>query len=221
MNKIKTVLGGFRRGEKEAKDDNNMKGKEDDNDNLLYLGLYHRNKPRSYHYALLTGHQDPSTKEFHGRIFHAKNILVTIQDDTSSQKTRVEEQWTFQETDTATYSGKLLALVAIARISHQQQQQQQQQQLAKIFASVPVIQDDPEWRCGSWIRDALAALLQKEDSSADVAVVVEPVLSDWNKIREFSESYVLQKLGDKRYETAEQMRVTPIWSMVDDCEIQS
>lgn len=80
---------------------------------------------------------------------------------------------------------QLLARILVAKV-------EDVDRLDAILDSVPLVQDDPNWRCRSWIASALEALA-KDGKAIGTAEL------DWTKIEELGRRYVAEKTAAGRY----------------------
>jgi hypothetical protein len=85
--------------------------------------------------------------------------------------------------------------------------------LVTIFRNVPVVQNDPNWRCRTWVANVLS------DLARDGKAVGTSELS-WQKIEATARRYVDQKTSGGRYGNATALiGPRPTWDMIDDKEI--
>lgn len=99
----------------------------------------------------------------------------------------------------------LLARIMIAKV-------EDQNRLLSIFRETPVIQDDPEWRCRTWIADVLQRI------SRDGHAVGTSEL-DWVKIETFARNYVARKANEGRYmHGADMAKDKPMWNLIEGKE---
>lgn len=102
-------------------------------------------------------------------------------------------------------TNNLLARIAIAKI-------EDVERLDAILKNVPVVQNDSNWRCRTWIASALAEI-EKDGKVVGTAVL------DWNKIEKTARRYVAQKTAAGRYlDVKEIEKSRPTWSMLEDKE---
>ena len=100
----------------------------------------------------------------------------------------------------------LLGRIMIAKV-------EDDDRLVGIFRETPVVQGDPNWRCRSWIKDALGNL------AADPRAVGTSNL-DWDKIEEVGRSYIGNKTAEGRYGTAAQLDdPKPTWDLLSQTEV--
>lgn len=103
----------------------------------------------------------------------------------------------------------LLARLVIAKIENEKE-------LLRILRETVVIQNDPSFRCRTWMADALSRI-----SKADPKVVGTSEL-DWSKIERLARRYVEDKVAAGRYLEAERMlKPKPTWDMMEQREIIS
>jgi hypothetical protein len=87
-----------------------------------------------------------------------------------------------------------------------------QKRLTAILRSIPVVQNDPNWRCRSWIASALAELA-KDGKAVGTSQL------KWEKVEMTARQYVAQKAAAGRYQRAEQTLLPkPTWNMLENKE---
>jgi hypothetical protein len=156
-------------------------------------GMKHRSSSnRRYHWALLVGPKNESSKEVPGVRYHVRNPPLA--------------GWTYEKTpvDNIQVTVQLLARILIAKV-------EDLDRLNAIFESVPVIQGDPKWTCRSWIASALEAIAK--DGKA-----VGTSMLDWTKIEEFGRRYVAEKTAANRYKQGDLSGPRPMWDMLENKE---
>jgi hypothetical protein len=125
-------------------------------------------------------------------------------------KNRPVEGWAYEEvslTDVRT-TNSLLARILIAKV-------EDEERLVKIFRSIPIAQNDPGWRCRTWVAHALEAIA--EDGKA-----VGTSQLDWKTIEGTAREYVGQKTADGRYRNVEDLiGPKPTYDMLQGREIVS
>ena len=100
----------------------------------------------------------------------------------------------------------LLVRVLIAKV-------EDERRLVEIFRNIPVVQNDPEWRCRTWLANALDAI--KADGKA-----VGTSELDWSKIEKVAREYVATKVASGRYERGVDLKLPkPTWDMLAEKEI--
>ena len=123
-------------------------------------------------------------------------------------KNRPVEGWKYDELPLENVGGEptLLARIVIAKVLDEKR-------ITNILRSIPVVNNDPNWRCLTWIENALVAIAK------DGQAVGRSVL-DWEKIQEFARRYVGDKTAAGRYRSAVEIsRPRPIWDMIEEKEI--
>ena len=129
-----------------------------------------------------------------GTRYHVKNHPIT--------------GWVYEEVplNNVQSTVNLLARILIAKIENEDR-------LVEILRSIPVVQNDPSWRCRTWLANALKAI--KADGKA-----VGTSELDWAKIEPLAREYVGKKVASGRYtiqQDAQQPK--PTWNMLDGKEI--
>ncbi|KAL4965893.1 uncharacterized protein BDV14DRAFT_52332 [Aspergillus stella-maris] len=95
--------------------------------------------------------------------------------------------WEYQEVDLADVrtTTTLLARVLVAKIENEER-------LISINRSIPIIQNDPNWRCRTWLANALEAIA-KDGKAVGTSKL------DWRKIEPTARRYVADKTSAGRY----------------------
>jgi hypothetical protein len=123
-------------------------------------------------------------------------------------KNRPIEGWRYEEvslTDVRTTSS-LLARILIAKV-------EDEERLVKIFRSIPIVQNDPNWRCRTWVAHALEVM------AVDGEAVGTSQL-DWKKVEATAREYVGQKTTNGRYQKVEDLvGPRPTYDMLQGREI--
>ncbi|KAF2967607.1 hypothetical protein GQX73_g6014 [Xylaria multiplex] len=162
----------------------------------LYIALYpsgvRNNEELKYHWAFLIGPKVEKGEVVPGTRCHVKNSGVG---------------WTYEEARLRNIRNttNLLARIVVAKI-------QDEERLIALLHRVPIIQGDSNWRCLTWIANALAEIAKdgKCVSSAQL---------DWQKIEAFARQYVGDKTANGRYQPApELLRAKPTWNMLENKE---
>jgi hypothetical protein len=97
----------------------------------------------------------------------------------------------------------LLARVLIAKIENEDR-------LGDILRNIPVVQGNPNWRCRTWLANALAAI--KADDKA-----VGTSQLNWVKIEKAAREYVAGKVASGRY-MQDALKPKPTWDMIEEKE---
>ncbi|KAF4510012.1 hypothetical protein G6O67_001940 [Ophiocordyceps sinensis] len=163
------------------------------NKKRLYVALYPsgvvNNEERRYHWGFLIGPKNEDKPQVPGMRYHVKNIPV--------------QGWVYEQVplDDVRMTNSLLARIAIAKI-------EDEARLVQILRGIPIIQDDPDWRCRTWISNALVAIA--EDGQA-----VGTAQLDWLQIEAFARGYVAGKTTSGRYSANQDMTLPkPTWDML-------
>ncbi|KAL4950478.1 hypothetical protein BDW69DRAFT_57028 [Aspergillus filifer] len=153
------------------------------------IDLQHR-----YHWGFVVGPKSENAPEVPGKRYHVKNIPV--------------KGWEYQEVDLADVrtTTTLLARVLVAKI-------EDEERLALIIRSIPIIQNDPNWRCRTWLANALEAIA-KDGKAVGTSEL------DWRKIEPTARRYVAEKTSAGRYESAANLAgPRPTWDMITNKQI--
>ncbi|EGX96937.1 hypothetical protein CCM_01595 [Cordyceps militaris CM01] len=165
--------------------------------NRLYIALYPSgitgNEERRYHWGFLVGPKIENKPKVSGRRFHVKNNPF--------------HNWIYEEMDLPNVRGtvSLLARILIAKI-------EDDERLVQIFRETPVVQGDANWRCRTWISDALARI-QKDGGAVGTAQL------DWRIIEPLARKYVAEKTAAGRYAGSVSMLLPkPTWDAIEGRE---
>ena len=102
-------------------------------------------------------------------------------------------------------TNNLLARILIAKI-------EDEDRLINLLRGLPVVQDDPSWRCRTWVASALAAIA-KDGKCVGTAEL------DWQKIEVLARQYVGDKTASGRYQSGVDLsKPKPTWDMIEDKE---
>lgn len=103
-------------------------------------------------------------------------------------------------------TASLLARVLIAKIDDEKR-------LVEIMRGAPVVQDNPNWHCRTWVADVLSRLA--EDGRA-----VGTAKLGWGKIEAQARQYVAEKTAAGRYgRDMDADAPRPTWDMLDEREV--
>lgn len=122
-------------------------------------------------------------------------------------KNRPIQGWAYEEVPLPNVqsTASLLARVLIAKV-------EDEGRLLDVLRSTPVVQNDPNWRCRTWVADALSRI-------ADDGKVVGTAQLDWAKIELLGRDYVAKKVSAGRYDRGEDiLRPKPTWDMLEQRE---
>ncbi|GAO15684.1 hypothetical protein UVI_02019010 [Ustilaginoidea virens] len=161
----------------------------------LVLCQFEPRLTRRYHWAFLVGPKDEDKAETPGLRCHVKNHPVN--------------GWVYEEAELQNVksTSNLLARFIIAKI-------EDKQGLLRILRKTAVTQGDPNFRCRTWMADALSRI-----SRAEPKVVGTSEL-DWSRIEREARRYVEKKVAEGRYREAERMmEPKPTWDMLQQKEV--
>lgn len=151
---------------------------------LLYLTLYARLKdPQTYHYALHISPKeeslDPNVREM--TKFHCKNIIRPTVD-------AVTMPWIYEAVQVnSNFDDRILVRVLLGEVRRVDLSE-------RLFAEVPVIQNDPTFNCVTWVHHALLQLM-------DSTIVRTSTRLHWDNIQRTTLDYVNTKKQQGRFET--------------------
>ncbi|GAO20120.1 hypothetical protein UVI_02061590 [Ustilaginoidea virens] len=166
----------------------------------LYIALYPsgntENEERKYHWGFLIGPKEEMSEAVRGRRCHVKNrpLQGWVYDDVKIENVRNSTQ--------------LLVRIVIAKV-------EDEKRLRSLLREVPIVQDSPDWRCRTWVANALRIL--KADSKA-----LGTSMLDWRKIEMTAREYVAKKVAQGRFATSEDlMQPKPTWDLINNEEVVS
>jgi len=164
----------------------------------LYVALYIsgviNNEERKYHWAFIIGPKVETEPEVPGMRYHVKNAPVV--------------GWKYEEAELGNVkkTNTLLARILIAKI-------EDEERLVKIFRSAPVVNNDANWRCRTWVADVLATI-NKDGKAVGTSEL------DWKKIEALAREYVGKKTAAKRYESVAELDLPrPTFDLIQGKEI--
>ncbi|KAJ8125316.1 hypothetical protein O1611_g8323 [Lasiodiplodia mahajangana] len=149
---------------------------------------------RRYHWGFLLGPKSERKSQVPGTKYHVKNHPF--------------DGWAYEEVAVSNVKNttNLLIRVLIAKV-------EDEKCLTKIFRTTPVVQGDPNWRCRTWIADALSRIA-KDGKCVGTAQL------DWSKIEAVARKYVAEKTAAGRYSDVRiLMQPKPIWDILEGREI--
>lgn len=117
-------------------------------------------------------------------------------------KNRPGRGWVYEEVELQNVRSAVTILVriVIAKITDEER-------LLSIIRAVPVVQDDPQWRCRTWVSQALGAIAR------DGACVGTAML-DWAEIEPTAREYAATKAGTGRFVGGDTGLPKPTWDML-------
>ncbi|KAI9846482.1 MAG: hypothetical protein M1837_003902 [Sclerophora amabilis] len=150
----------------------------------LYIGLYARSVPNTYHWAFLVTPKNETGAPNETVRYHVAN-RPALRDGS------VKDTWSFERRELESLQMHLLLVrVLIGKIS------EPFEAFDASVGRVPVVQDDQSWRCRTWTRKTLAQLAK--DGILSSAVV------DWETVEKECVGYVERKKAQDRF------RITPL-----------
>lgn len=123
-------------------------------------------------------------------------------------KNRPTTGWEYEEValPNVRNTNSLLARILIAKI-------EDEGRLIEILRTTGVVQNDPEWRCRTWVATVLGRIA--EDGKA-----VGTAELDWSSIEAKAREYVARKTAAGRYLTARDLEhPKPTWDMLQGKEV--
>ncbi|KAI0542836.1 hypothetical protein GGR58DRAFT_172379 [Xylaria digitata] len=164
----------------------------------LYIALYPsgvtNNEERRYHWGFLLGPKVEAKPQVPGMRYHVKNHPV--------------HGWVYEETQVSNVKStqNLLIRVMIAKV-------EDEKRLIEILRATPVVQGDPNWRCRTWVADALSRIAGDGKSVGTAQL-------DWSKIEVVARNYVAEKSAVGRYNDVDTLMMPkPTWDIIEGKEI--
>ncbi|KAM4065194.1 hypothetical protein HRG_004469 [Hirsutella rhossiliensis] len=164
------------------------------NKKRLYVALYPsgvvNNEERRYHWGFLVGPKIENRQQVPGMRYHVRNLPI--------------QGWAYEQVrlDNVRSTNNLLARIAIAKV-------EDEERLVRILREIPIVQNDPSWRCRTWVSNALVGIA-KDGQAVGTAQL------DWAQIETLAREYVAGKTVSGRYSVAEDMaNPKPTWDMLE------
>ncbi len=148
-----------------------------------------------YHWGFIIGPKNESREEVRGLRCNVRNYPL--------------RGWTYEETklQNVKSTNNLLARIRVAKI-------EDEKRLLEILRETPLVQDDPEFRCRTWMADVLSRIANSESSAVGTSEL------DWSRIEQKARRYVEKKAASGRYLEADQaLESKPTWDMMEQKEI--
>lgn len=146
-----------------------------------------------YHWGFLVGPKLEKEPQVAGVRYHVKNLPI--------------KGWLYEEITLANVQNttSLLARIVVAKVTDEER-------LVDILRGTPVVQNDPNWRCRTWVADALSRL-ERDGRAVGTAQL------DWGKIEALGREYVAKKTAAGRYSKTLDMELPrPTWDMLEGRE---
>ncbi|KAF2500856.1 hypothetical protein BU16DRAFT_523605 [Lophium mytilinum] len=171
------------------------------NKDRIYIALYDRpgENPNTYHWAIIVGPKN-EVEGGRGHRYHVRERLGLDRPGIF--------RWQYEAVEIPlAQTNMLLARVMIGKVANGAQ-------LPTTLATVPLVQDNPAWRCRHWVRDAIAAL-EADRRSLGTRV------TDWSKIERASTAYVERKRQQKRYDGSGTWKAgtVPTYDLLEEMEV--
>jgi hypothetical protein len=115
--------------------------------------------------------------------------------------------WTYEEKSVSDVrsTNTLLARIVIAKVENEQR-------LIELLRNIPVVNGDPNWRCRTWVAQALAEIAKDGNCVGSSQL-------DWRTVEAFARQYVAQKTTAGRYTKAEDMlKPKPTYDLIEGKE---
>lgn len=142
---------------------------------------------------MLIGPKDEKPEVVSGTRCHVK--LCAINGGEYEKKELSNVKWTYN----------LLVRIVIAKV-------EDEKRLFRVLEQVPIVQNDPNWRCRHWVISAVDAL-SKDGRDVGTSVL------DWDSIEHLARGYVSRKKGNDRFaDSATLAGPRPTWDMLEGKE---
>lgn len=154
-----------------------------------------------FHWAFLIGPKVEKTAQVPGRRCHVKNRL-------NPNPHGISSIWEYEEVQIPNVqnTATLLVRVVIGKVENLGR-------LLEILRSIPVIQNDPGWRCRTWCANALTAIA-KDGTAVGTSVL------DWQRIEQAARRYAGDKTVQGRFASAALLLgPKPTWDLLENKEI--
>ena len=149
-----------------------------------------------YHWALLVGPKK-EVEDGKGMRYHAKE----------RPRQGGGSEWCYEEVETPLLPTKmLLTRVMVGKVLDKHR-------LVQVLSQVPIRQDQPNWNCVFWVKEAL------EDLDADRRILGTGVTS-WDSVRDAAMNYTQQKKDEHRFDGQEtfDMKKVPTYDLIEKME---
>ncbi|KID83802.1 hypothetical protein MGU_08887 [Metarhizium guizhouense ARSEF 977] len=170
------------------------------NKKRLYVALYPsgivNDETRRYHWGFVVGPKVEDQDSVQGMRYHVKNPI--------------SRGWVYEEAELRDVrsTNNLLIRILVAKVLDEER-------LANIFRAVPIVQNDANWRCRTWIANAVAAV--KQDGRA-----VGRAVLDWGEIERVARRFAGEKTAAGRYRDVKlALKPKPTWDMLQNRETVS
>ena len=171
------------------------------NKSRLYVALYARGgaEQDTYHWALISGPKT-ETDTSRGKRYHVRQHQY-------SENGELRTRWEYEELEISISPTRMILVrVTVAKVIKWERMEQ-------ILRAVPIVQNDPNWTCRTWVRDALANLVADEG-------VLGTSVSDWTTVEITCKRYVREKKDQHRFDGQVQwdMEKVPTWDLIENKE---
>lgn len=160
----------------------------------LCIGLYGRDVPNTYHWAFLATPKVPLGTPNETIRYHVANRPVKRDGVT-------KDTWTFEKKELATLQTQmLLVVVVVAKVEGSLED------LEASLRRVPVIQDNPEWRCRTWVANGLAQVIKDR--------ILGTGVTNWTDVERGCLEYVQRKTHEGRFKKTPLPETTPTYDLI-------
>ncbi|KAM5443220.1 hypothetical protein MferCBS31731_001537 [Microsporum ferrugineum] len=164
----------------------------------LYIALYHHKREGVYHWAYLVSPKSAPDSPNQTVKYHVTNVLQPVEET-------VREEWRYERQLLAEVkTPRLLARLLIGKV------EKSRREFEQCLGRVPLVQDDPDWRCRTWTKQAMAELQRGK-------VLSSSSITDWDIIEAEGRAYVERKKGEGRYRVI--MDTIPTYDLLERREI--
>ena len=166
----------------------------------LHVALYARGgeEQDTYHWALVSGPKT-ETDTSQGKRYHVRQRQY-------AENGELRSRWEYEELEIPTSPTRMILVrVMVAKVI-------KWERMLQILRAVPTVQNDPNWTCRIWVRDALANL-------AGGVGVLGTSATDWTTIENTAKRYVQEKKGQHRFDGQAlwNMNKVPTWDLIESC----
>ncbi|KAI9777781.1 MAG: hypothetical protein M1839_008576 [Geoglossum umbratile] len=166
------------------------------NKDRLYVALYARDDPDTYHWAFLVS---PKGDDSVATRYHVINKPLAYGGE-------VKSNWVFERRELDNVrTFMLLVRVLVAKI-------QNRSVLESLLQSVPVVQDDSSWRCRTWVREALQML-------AGGGVLGTNAVTEWARVEKECIGFVARKKEEDRFKSIQPWEAPPTLDLMEGKDI--
>lgn len=172
----------------------------------LYIGLHARPKhQKMYHWSLLISPKHEKFTQNETARHHAVKNLGIRQDGAG-----LEQKWSYESHTLMNLRDQgLLVRVLVGKV------ETSSEEVERLLSGVPVVQDDPSWRCQTWIACAYETLVRSD------ALGARPKLEEWSSVIEKCLEYLQSKKSQGAFETFQLSTPVPTMDLLTGREVDA